>query len=89
MFSTTVTLGASGDTITLACGASQTGFGRTGAVRLGLQPILKQPLSLQSVEMVIFVTQVEEFLILHYQLLLLLEILLHSKIMPQLLMHLI
>jgi len=29
---TTVTLGASGDTITLACGASQTGFGRTGTV---------------------------------------------------------
>ena len=28
----TVTLGASGDTITLACGASQTGFGRTGTV---------------------------------------------------------
>jgi len=30
--STTITLGASGDTITLACGASQTGFGRTGTV---------------------------------------------------------
>ena len=29
---TTITLGASGDTITLACGASQTGFGRTGTV---------------------------------------------------------
>ena len=29
---TTVTLGASGDTITLASGASQTGFGRTGTV---------------------------------------------------------
>tara|TARA_E500000318_G_scaffold1146_1_gene1501 strand:- start:41 stop:1447 length:1407 start_codon:yes stop_codon:yes gene_type:complete len=28
----TVTLGASGDTVTLACGASQTGFGRTGTV---------------------------------------------------------
>src|SRR5210317_538560 len=28
----TVTLGASGDTITLGCGASQTGFGRTGTV---------------------------------------------------------
>jgi len=28
----TVTLGASGDTITIACGASQTGFGRTGTV---------------------------------------------------------
>jgi len=28
----TVTLGASGDTIQLACGASQTGFGRTGTV---------------------------------------------------------
>ena len=27
-----ITLGASGDTITLACGASQTGFGRTGTV---------------------------------------------------------
>ena len=29
---TDITLGASGDTITLACGASQTGFGRTGTV---------------------------------------------------------
>jgi hypothetical protein len=29
---TTITLGASGDTLTLACGASQTGFGRTGTV---------------------------------------------------------
>jgi len=29
---TTITLGASGDTITLACGASQTGFGRSGSV---------------------------------------------------------
>ena len=28
----TITIGASGDTITLACGASQTGFGRTGTV---------------------------------------------------------
>ena len=30
--STTITLGASGDTIQLACGATQTGFGRTGTV---------------------------------------------------------
>ena len=29
---TTITLGESGDTIALACGASQTGFGRTGTV---------------------------------------------------------
>jgi hypothetical protein len=29
---TTVTVGATGDTIALACGASQTGFGRTGTV---------------------------------------------------------
>jgi len=29
---TTITLGASGDNITLACGASQSGFGRTGTV---------------------------------------------------------
>ena len=29
---TTLTLGASGDTVTLASGASQTGFGRTGTV---------------------------------------------------------
>jgi len=29
---TDVTLGASGDTVALACGASQTGFGRTGTV---------------------------------------------------------
>ena len=30
--SNTITIGASGDTITLASGASQTGFGRTGTV---------------------------------------------------------
>jgi len=30
--SNTITIGASGDTVTLACGASQTGFGRTGTV---------------------------------------------------------
>ena len=29
---TTITIGASGDTIALACGASQTGFGRSGSV---------------------------------------------------------
>ena len=29
---TTLTLGGSGDTVTLACGASQSGFGRTGTV---------------------------------------------------------
>ena len=29
---TTLTLGASGDTVTLASGASQSGFGRTGTV---------------------------------------------------------
>ena len=29
---TTITLGKSGDTVALACGASQTGFGRTGTV---------------------------------------------------------
>ena len=28
----TITLGESGKTITLACGASQSGFGRTGTV---------------------------------------------------------
>ena len=31
---TDVTLGASGDTVALASGASQTGFGRTGNCRL-------------------------------------------------------
>ena len=30
--SNTITIGASGDTISLASGASQTGFGRTGSV---------------------------------------------------------
>jgi len=29
----TLTLGESGTTVTLACGATQTGFGRTGTVR--------------------------------------------------------
>ena len=30
--SNTITIGASGDTVTLASGASQSGFGRTGTV---------------------------------------------------------
>jgi hypothetical protein len=34
----TITIGASGDTITLACGASQTGFGRTGTVSWDTTP---------------------------------------------------
>jgi hypothetical protein len=40
---TTVTLGASGDTITLACGASQTGFGRTGTVDWNTTKITADP----------------------------------------------
>ena len=32
---TTITLGAAGDTVSLASGASQTGFGRTGTVNTG------------------------------------------------------
>ena len=32
MISNTITIGASGDTVALASGASQTGFGRTGTV---------------------------------------------------------
>ena len=35
---TTITLGASGDTINLAAGASQTGFGRTGSVNWDTTP---------------------------------------------------
>jgi len=34
----TITLGASGDTVTLASGASQTGFGRTGTVDWNTTP---------------------------------------------------
>jgi hypothetical protein len=40
---TTITLGASGDTITLACGASQTGFGRTGTVDWNTTAITADP----------------------------------------------
>ena len=36
--SNTITLGASGDTIALASGASQTGFGRTGTVDWNTTP---------------------------------------------------
>jgi hypothetical protein len=35
---TTITLGASGDTVTLAAGASQSGFGRTGSVNWDTTP---------------------------------------------------
>ena len=41
--STTITLGASGDTIQLACGASQTGFGRTGTVDWNTTAITADP----------------------------------------------
>lgn len=41
--STTITLGASGDTIQLACGASQTGFGRTGTVNWNTTAITADP----------------------------------------------
>ena len=39
--SNTITIGASGDTIALASGASQTGFGRTGTVDWQIQEVLK------------------------------------------------
>jgi hypothetical protein len=39
---TTITLGASGDTIALAAGASQTGFGRTGTVDWDTTPLRLQ-----------------------------------------------
>jgi len=40
---TTITLGASGDTINLASGASQTGFGRTGTVNWNTTPVTATP----------------------------------------------
>ena len=40
---TTITLGASGDTINLASGASQTGFGRTGTVNWNTTAITADP----------------------------------------------
>ena len=40
---TDVTLGASGDTVALACGASQTGFGRTGTVDWNTTKITADP----------------------------------------------
>ena len=40
---TTITLGASGDTINLAAGASQTGFGRTGTVDWNTTPVTSTP----------------------------------------------
>ena len=40
---TTITLGASGDTVTLASGASQTGFGRTGTVDWDTTPVTSTP----------------------------------------------
>jgi len=40
---TTITLGASGDTVSLASGASQTGFGRTGTVNWNTTKISSDP----------------------------------------------
>jgi hypothetical protein len=40
---TDVTIGASGDTVALACGASQTGFGRTGTVDWVTTPVTSTP----------------------------------------------
>jgi len=39
----TLTIGQSGDTVTLACGASQTGFGRTGTVNWNTTAITADP----------------------------------------------
>jgi hypothetical protein len=44
--SDTITIGASGDTVTLASGASQTGFGRTGTVDWQTTHQLRQQLLL-------------------------------------------
>ena len=63
--SNTITLGASGDTITLASGASQTGFGRTGTVDWDTTPKLHR--SQQYLVMVIFVIQHQVLLQLTYQ----------------------
>ena len=41
----TLTIGQSGDTVTLACGASQTGFGRTGTVDWNTTAVTSSPLS--------------------------------------------
>ena len=40
---TTITVGASGDTINLASGASQSGFGRTGTVDWNTTPVTATP----------------------------------------------
>jgi len=41
----TLTIGQSGDTVTLACGATQTGFGRTGTVDWNTTAVTSSPLS--------------------------------------------
>ena len=51
---TTLTLGASGDTVTLGSGASQSGFGRTGTVDWQTGVILRQPHLQQQMEKDIF-----------------------------------
>jgi hypothetical protein len=43
----TLTLGGSGTAVTLACGATQTGFGRTGSVRLANNQLKLQLLQQQ------------------------------------------
>ena len=57
---TTLTLGASGDTVTLGSGASQSGFGRTGTV--DWQTINKTAHLLQLMEKDIFVIHLVEHL---------------------------
>ena len=56
----TLTVGASGETVALASGASQTGFGRKELL-IGIQDLLKQRRLQQRVEKVILlIHQVEE-----------------------------
>ena len=58
--SDTITIGASGDTIALASGASQTGFGRTGTVNYPQT----HPTHLETLRPLILVVELAELLVL-------------------------
>jgi hypothetical protein len=55
----TLTLGGSGTAVTLACGATQTGFGRTGTVDWQTTQLKQQHLQQLMVKVILLIQQVE------------------------------
>jgi hypothetical protein len=63
----TITIGACGDTVTLAAGASQSGFGRSGSVNWDTTPKTTSGFTAVSWQWIFYVIQLQELLQLLYQ----------------------